>query len=450
MSDLTVAREPLRAISRKSEIRDRLDAVRQRTLWLLDQVPDDFLRVRVHEFYSPIGWHFGHVGRTEEYWVVGEALGQPLLDDALTFILADTPDNPKDNRVNIPDRAGLIEYLERTRASVLRALARADLDSDQPILADGYAWEFAIQHECQHQETIAEMLHLIQREQPQEAIEPLPWKPSVCSEMVAIPGGAFTMGSDDPFGYDNEKPAHLETVADFQLSKTPVTAFEWSEFIADGGYSRPDLWSAEGWVWRTAENATKPEFWESEPLSPLGERGRGEGREPHKSVPSGWLTYGPWGLRPLHPDEPVCGISAHEADAFAKWAGKRLPTEAEWEYVAATGLYSWGDEELTTQHANHGLSAWRPLPPAKILPANGLHDLAGNVWEWTSSAFLPYEGFEAYPYDGYSKDHMLGAHRVCRGGSWATSPGILRRTFRNWYVPTYRQGFLGMRLAADK
>jgi len=424
MSDLTVAREPLRAISRKSEIRDRLNAVRQRTLWLLDQVPDDFLRVRVHDFYSPIGWHFGHVGRTEEYWVVGEALGQPLLDDALTFILADTPDNPKDNRVNIPDRPGLIDYLERTRASVLKALDQANLDSDEPILANGYAWEFAIQHECQHQETIAEMLHLIQREQPQEAIEPLPWKPAVCSEMTAIPGGTFTMGSDDPFGYDNEKPAHLKPVADFQLSKTPVTAFEWTEFINDHGYSRPELWTADGWEWRTAEDATMPEFW--------------------LRHPNGWVTYGPWGLRALHPDEPVCGISAHEADAFARWAGKRLPTEAEWEYVAATGLYPWGDEEPTTQHANHGLSAWRPLP------VNGLHDLAGNVWEWTSSAFLPYEGFEAYPYDGYSKDHMLGAHRVCRGGSWATSPTILRRTFRNWYVPTYRQGFLGMRLAADK
>ncbi len=415
------------ATSRKSEIRDRLEAVRSRTLWLLDRVPDEFLRVRVHQFYSPIGWHFGHVGRTEEYWVVGEALGQPLLDDALTFILADTADNPKDNRVNIPDRAGLIDYLERTRESVLRALDEADLESEQAIVSNGYAWEFAIQHECQHQETIAEMLHLIQRELPQEPVETIPWKPGICSEMVAIPGGSFTMGSDDPFGYDNEKRAHRREVRPFQISRTPVTAYEWSEFVEDGGYSRLELWSAEGWEWRTAEAATMPEFWARQT--------------------NGWATYGTWGLRALHPDEPVCGISAHEADAFVNWAGKRLPTEVEWEYVAAGGLFPWGDDEPTVRHANHGLSAWGPLPVGQTLSANGLHDLAGNVWEWTSSAFLPYAGFEAYPYDGYSKDHMLGAHRVCRGGSWATSPSILRRSFRNWYVPTYRQGFLGLRLA---
>lgn len=414
---------------RKAEIRSRLDAVRARTLWLLERVPDEFLRVRVHDFYSPIGWHFGHVGRTEEYWVVGEALGKPLLDDALTFILADTPDNPKDNRVNIPDRAGLIDYLERTRASVLRALDEADLNSDQTILADGYAWEFAIQHECQHQETIAEMLHLIQREKTHEPVAPNDWEPGVRSEMVEIPGGTFTMGSDDPHGYDNEKPAHAQTVSSFRLARTPVTAYEWFEFIDAGGYDRRELWCSNGWAWREKEGATKPEYWVRQP--------------------EGWATYGPWGLRALHPDEPVCGISGHEADAYAKWKGMRLPTEVEWEYAAATGRYPWGDDEPTSEHANHGLTAWGPSPVGKTVAAKGLHDLAGNVWEWTSSAFLPYDGFEAYPYDGYSKDHMLGAHRVCRGGSWATSPGILRRSFRNWYVPTYRQGMLGMRLAAD-
>ena len=162
-----------------------------------------------------------------------------------------------------------------------------------------------------------------------------------------------------------------------------------------------------------------------------------------------WATHGPWGLRALHPDEAVCGISAHEADAYARWAGARLPTEAEWEYASAQSdaRYPWGDAEPTDGRANFGLHEWGPTRVDRYSPSFGLHDLAGNVWEWTSSAFLPYEGFAAYPYDGYSKDHMEGKHRVCRGGSWATSPSILRRTFRNWYVPTYRQGFLGMRLA---
>ena len=418
-------------MDRKAEIRLRLDAVRERTLGMLEKVPDEFLRVRVHEFYSPVGWHFGHVGRTEEFWTVGEALGQPLLDDRLTFILADTADNPKDDRIHIPDRAGLIDYLRRTRASVLRALDAADLDSPEAILADGYAWEFAVQHECQHQETIAEMLCLIQRRREQAPVEGDEWRLGVRSELIDLEGGEFTMGSDDPFGYDNEKRAHRLTVSPFRLAKTPVTAYEWTEFIDDGGYSNPDLWTPEGWAWRERESASMPEHW-------IFTDGR-------------WATHGPWGLRALHPDEAASGISAHEADAYARWTGRRLPTEAEWEYAAAlTGArYPWGDDEPTVSHANFGLDEWAPTPVGRYPATNGLHDLAGNVWEWTSSAFLPYEGFEAYPYDGYSKDHMAGKHRVCRGGSWATSPSILRRTFRNWYVPTYRQGFLGLRLADD-
>lgn len=425
------------AAARKAQIRRRLEDVRTRTLWLLERVPDEFLRVRVHDFYSPIGWHFGHVGRTEEFWTVGEAMGMPLLDDALTFILADTPDNPKDNRVNIPDRAGLVDYLQRTRASVLNALDEADLDSPDPILAEGYAWEFAVQHECQHQETIAEMLCLIQRRRPQFPATGEQRTAPTSTEFVRLPGGEFEMGSDDPFGYDNEKRAHRVSVAPFRLARRPVTVSQWIEFIEDGGYDRT-FFSEAGERWLEAtfgpQGKRLPEHWVVQEW-------------PHDT----WATHGPWGLRLLHPDEPVCGVSAYEADAFARWAGKRLPTEEEWEYAASLsgGRYPWGDDEPTDADANFGLKRWGPTPVGRHREANGFFDLAGNVWEWTASAFLPYPGFAAYPYDGYSKDHMAGDHRVCRGGSWATSPSILRRSFRNWYVPGYRQGFLGLRLADD-
>src|SRR5580700_9684086 len=136
---------------RKRDLAAQLTAARDRTLWLFDQVPDEFLKRRVHSFYSPIGWHFGHVGRTEEYWVISQALGQKVIDENLTFLYADLAENPKDNRVNIPDREGTGDYLRRTREKVLHALDECDLDSDDPYLADGYAWEFALQHECQHQ-----------------------------------------------------------------------------------------------------------------------------------------------------------------------------------------------------------------------------------------------------------------------------------------------------------
>jgi gamma-glutamyl hercynylcysteine S-oxide synthase len=424
--------------SRKEALREGLAAVRERTLWLLDQVPEEFLRRRVHWFYSPVGWHFGHVGRTEEYWAAHRAAGRPLLDDHLSFMFEDRPDNPKDNRVNIPDREGIRAYMARTRDLTLDALEDADLASDDPMLRDGFAWEFALQHECQHQETIAEMLQLIHLQRFRQGEfdwpEPLPWRPGVQPEMLEVSGGTFCMGSDDLHHYDNERDPHEVRVEPFRIARHPVTAYEWSRFVLDGGYRGREFWSDEGWAWRCTEDAALPEYW-----------AKRDGR---------WFAIGPQGLRALHPDEPAASVSWHEAQAFARWSGRRLPTEAEWEFVAAGGaegrFFPWGDAHPQPEHGVYGLESWGPKPVGEH-PSGasriGAEDLAGNVWEWTSSPFLPYHGFEAFPYDGYSKDHMKGEHRVCRGGSWATAAPILRRSFRNWYVPGYRAGFLGLRLA---
>jgi iron(II)-dependent oxidoreductase len=419
-------------MDRKQALADRLTAVRERTLHLLEHVPDEFLRRRVHSFYSPIGWHFGHVGRTEDYWVLCAALGRPPCDERLDFLYTDRPDNPKDNRVHVPDRAETLEYLARIRARVLDALDAANLETDDPFLRDGYAWEFAIQHECQHQETICEMLCLIQKQLPPQPVAPIRWESDHEMRFVALPGGPFRMGTDEATAYDNEKEPYEVEVRPFSLAAMPVTAYEWSQFVADGGYDRADLWSTEGWAWRRAEQAVAPEYWVRQE--------------------DAWGVIGPFGTRALHPDEPVCGVSHHEAEAFARWRGARLPSEAEWEFASRAGRYPWGDHAPTDDHARHRMAGWSPAPvgthPRGASP-EGIHDLGGNVWEWTATSFLPYPGFVAFPYDGYSKDHMKGEHRVCRGGSWATASPILRRTFRNWYVPTYRQGFLGVRLAEE-
>jgi iron(II)-dependent oxidoreductase len=423
---------------RKMELREAMESARANTLRLLDFVPDDFLKVRVHDFYSPIGWHFGHIGMTEELWVIKEALKQPCRDETLSFLFANLPENPKDNRVHLPSRKEITDYLTATRCDVLDALEAADLTGSNPLLTDGYAWTFAQQHECQHQETIAEMLQLIQqRIQSPAELEIVDWAGSADTEMVKIPGGTFMMGSNDLHGYDNEKNEHLVEVALFEMDRTSVTAFQWTLFMKDGGYRRKELWSPEGWAWREAVSVGKPEYWHN-----------AEGK---------WAYYGPLGLRALHPEEPVSSLSWYEADAYARWVGKRLPTEAEWELAAAydpaTGnsrRFPWGDQAPDAVRAHHALQSWSPQPVG-ALPQGatvfGLLDMAGNVWEWTSSPFLPYPDFQAYPYDGYSKDHMDGKHYVCRGGSWATAGTILRCSFRNWYVPTYRQGFLGMRCA---
>ncbi len=401
-------------MNRKEILKQQLADVRTKTLWLLDQVPDEFLRKRVHSFYSPIGWHFGHVGRTEEYWVICEALDRDPCDERLSFLYADRPDNPKDNRVNIPDRGETLDYLAKTRISVLEALDEASLANESPFLIDGYAWEFAIQHECQHQETILEMLCLIHKEEGPKPITGIPWQSNVTTEFIALEGGEFIMGSDDLHVYDNEKKSHLGVVQPFRMAKTAVTAFQWTEFMAQGGYTNQDLWTEEGWAWKETEKATMPEYW-------------------LQQSDCAWGTYCPTGVRAIHPDEPAASISHHEAQAFAKWSGKRLPTEVEWEFAR--------------------LQSAAPEPSSNLGPAlvntdsNEIHHLAGNIWEHTSCQFLPYDGFVAFPYEGYSKDHMKGEHFVCRGGSWATAAPILRPSFRNWYVPTYRQGFLGVRLA---
>lgn len=425
--------------ARREQLRYSLEKVRERTLWLLDMVPDEFLKVRVHNFYSPIGWHFGHVGRTEEYWICHKAMGKEVIDDHLSFLFADLPENPKDNRVNLPSREQIVEYLVRTRAGSLDALSSADLSSENAFLADGYAWDFALQHECQHQETICEMLQLIQQAQLGEPTCATQQYTAVESEAewVRVPGGVFTMGWNNVCSYDNEKAEHEVAVAPFELQRTQVTARDWLAFMADGGYLRRELWNGEGWAWRCANDVETPEYWHV--------------------LDGAYLFVGPKGLRAIDPMEPVSSISWYEADAYARWIGARLPTEDEWEYAArfdpATGesrFFPWGTESPDELRAVSAMHNWGARPVGERSAGDsalGIADMAGNVWEWTASKFLPYPDFRAFPYDGYSKDHMQGEHYCCRGGSWATADPILRCSFRNWYVPTYRQGFLGLRCA---
>ena len=381
---------------RKARIGREMAAVRIKTLRLFDSVPEEFLKRRVHDFYSPLGWHFGHIGMTEEYWTRHRALGLDCLDEKLSFLFANLPENPKSGRVHLPSRAKITAYLAATRERSLAALAEADLESAEPLLQDGYAWEFALQHECQHQETISELMQLVYQSQPAIDLEFSPLEPNFATtSMDAISGGVCRIGSNATCVYDNEKREYEMDVAPFLLDVQPVTAAQWVAFIADGGYERPGVWSEAGWEWRTRENVTMPEYWRRSEV--------------------GFSCYSAHGLRPIAPEEPACSLSWYEADAFARWAGKRLPTEFEWECVAR------GNPNL---------------------------QMFGSVWQWTSSDFLPYPGFVAFPYDGYSKEHMDGKHKVCRGSSWASDPRrIARPSFRNWYIPSYRQGFLGLRCA---
>jgi iron(II)-dependent oxidoreductase len=257
---------------------------------------------------------------------------------------------------------------------------------------------------------------------------------------VLVEGGPFTMGtSADPWSYDNERPAHTVHVPAFRIATACVTNAAHLEFMADGGYDDPRWWSAAGWEWRTRSGKRAPAFWHRD-----GDR---------------WLRRRFGRVEPVPPDEPVQHVCFHEAEAHARWAGRRLPTEAEWEKAArhdpATGTvrrHPWGDADPGPHHANLGQRLLRPAPagafPGGTAPS-GAHQMLGDVWEWTADDFTAYPGFRAFPYREYSEVFFGDGYKVLRGGSWATHPTAARATFRNWDLPIRRQIFSGFRLARD-
>jgi iron(II)-dependent oxidoreductase len=254
---------------------------------------------------------------------------------------------------------------------------------------------------------------------------------------VLVPGGPFTMGtSTEPWALDNERPAHEVHVPAFRLDTTPVTNAAYAAFIADGGYDDQRLWAPDGWAHRRRAGLTAPLFW----------RWDGE-----------WVRTSFGITAPITGDEPVLHVCWYEADAYARWAGRRLPTEAEWEKAARwdpanrrSRRFPWGDDEPTEARANLDQRHLRPAPagayPEGAAPS-GARQLIGDVWEWTSSDFLPYPGFTAWPYKEYSEVFFGPEYKVLRGGAFSASPVATRSTFRNWDYPIRRQIFAGFRTA---
>jgi iron(II)-dependent oxidoreductase len=296
-----------------------------------------------------------------------------------------------------------------------------------------------VQHEEQHDETMYATLQLRPGPPVLLARQPLPQGRPIAGERVFVPGGPFMLGVDaatEPFSLDNERPAHLVDVAPFWIGRVPVTNREWRDFIADGGYHRPELWSVRGWSHRSEASLERPNFWTVE-----GTRRR-------------------FGIaEDVPPDEPVQHICYFEAEAFAAWSGGRLPTETEWEKACAWDparrarrSWPWGSPAPTAELANLGGAGLRPAPvgayPAGS-SAYGAEQMIGDVWEWTSSDFTPWPGFTPMIYRAYSEPFFGGDFKVLRGGSWAVAPSTIRPSFRNWDYPIRRQIFTGVRLAWD-
>jgi iron(II)-dependent oxidoreductase len=329
--------------------------------------------------------------------------------------------------------------MEQVRERALRVLDGMDLSNGLGDLqSGGFLWELLVQHEHQHNETMLQCLQLAAPGVYSPPRRALPGPPaSTPGGMARVETGPFEMG--DPgrwFAYDNERPRHEQHLRAFEIDRLPVTNGDFAEFVRDGGYTRPQLWHGAGWEWRTREGVERPLYW------------RADGSERRFDR-----------IADIDPARPVMHVSWYEADAFARWAGKRLPTEAEWEKAAAWGPYAsgphrqpWGDDPPTHELANLDQTAFGPAPAGGYpdgASAYGVLGMAGDAWEWTASDFTGYPGFRAYPYREYSELFFGTEYRVLRGGSWATRFRVIRNTMRNWDFPQRRQIFAGFRCARD-
>lgn len=423
----------------RGRIAEELARTRARTA-LLTEVVDDADLMRQHSpLMSPLVWDLAHVGNQEELWLVRDVGGrEPVrrdIDD-----LYDAFKQPRKDRPALPllPPAEARAYVSAVRDKVFDLLDGVRF-TDRPLVADGFAFGMIVQHEQQHDETMLATHQL--RAGPAVLAAPPPPEPRVrVGDEVLVPAGPFTMGTDtDPWALDNERPAHRVELPAYVIDAAPVTNGAYRAFIADGGYDDPRWWAPEGWRHRTEAGLTAPMHW------------RRDG--------DGWACrrFGRWTA--VRDDEPVVHVCFHEAQAYAAWAGKRLPTEAEWEKAArwdpATGRsrrYPWGDDDPTAEHANLGQRHLWPAPvgayPDGASPL-GVHQLIGDVWEWTSTTFRGHPGFTAFPYREYSEVFFGDDYRVLRGGSFGTDRAACRGTFRNWDYPIRRQIFSGFRCARD-
>ncbi|WP_411074849.1 ergothioneine biosynthesis protein EgtB [Streptomyces sp. cmx-4-7] len=415
-----------------------LAGARDRTLRLTSCVEEDDLTAQHSPLMSPLVWDLAHIGNQEEQWLWRGVAGHDALRPEIDS-LYDAFEHPRAERPSLPllAPAEARAYAADVRLRVLDVLERAPLEG-RPLVDAGFVFGMVAQHEQQHDETML-ITHQLRKGPPVLTAPPPPDRHSgLLPAEVLVPGGPFTMGtSDEPWALDNERPAHRRDVAAFHIDTVPVTNGAYLAFVADGGYTDRRWWRPEGWAQIREHGIGAPLFW------------RRDGGQ--------WLRRRFGVTEPVPEEEPVLHVSWYEADAYARWAGRRLPTETEWEKAArfdpATGRsrrYPWGDADPGPEHANLGQRHLGPAAagsyPEGASPL-GVRQLIGDVWEWTASDFLPYPGFTAFPYKEYSEVFFGPEHKVLRGGSFAVDPVACRGTFRNWDLPVRRQIFSGFRTA---
>ena len=409
---------------------DRFAEVRARSVALAAPLSAEDAMVQSMPDASPAKWHLAHTTWFFEQFVLAAVPGLRALHPEWTHVfnsyyqgVGAMHARPKRGVLSRPSLEAVLEWREATDARVHDVLARGDLD-----VAARDVLELGLQHEQQHQELLlTDIQHALWSNPLRPAYrDDLPHPASdACAlhwqhfdeALVAIGAAPWPAHEGEAFAYDNESPRHTVLCQAFALAQRPVSNTEFRAFVEDGGYRQPALWLSDGWALRETEDWQRPLYWE-------------EGLE-HA------FTLG--GMRPLDPHAPVCHLSLYEADAFARWAGARLPTETEWERAAGDAGPSPSDN-----FAESGL-----LQP-RGRTGTGMRQLFGDVWEWTGSAHLAYPGYRPWPGTlGEYNGKFMSGQCVLRGGSCASPRGHLRASYRNFFPPPARWQFAGLRLAKD-
>lgn len=409
-----------------------LDAARARTLALVSKLEADQWLGPKLDIVNPPLWELGHLGWFEEYWCLRQGNPDQSSLGADADRLYNSAQVPHARRwsLPLPEPVATQRYLAAVRAAVHERIAR------EPGI-DYFATLSAF-HEEMHCEALTYTRQTLGYSAPDGVTKPVAGKPWPGD--VEIDGGRFHLGAidDGRFVFDNEKWAHSVEVHPFRMARAPVTCAQYAEFVEAGGYATPKWWSAEGWNWRTSHDLACPRYWQNDG--------------------TGWYRRLFDRVEPLPEHEPVIHVGCYEAEAWCRWAGRRLPTEAEWEFAAATAPgemdskrhYPWGKPPADASAANLFGVAGRCLPVDACAAGDsgwGVRQMIGNVWEWTADWFQPYPGFVRDPYAEYSEP-WFGNHKVLRGGCHSTSGTLIRNTWRNFYMPGRNDVYAGFRTCA--
>jgi iron(II)-dependent oxidoreductase len=422
------------------ELVAQLREARHRTRRLTEDLSSSELMGPRLEVVNPVLWELGHVGWFHEYWTLRHVHHRAsLIERGDRLWDSSAVAHATRWQLDLPDRAGTFGYLADVLARQEDLLGGVDDEAR-------YFYELAIRHEDMHVEALAYSRQTLSYAPPVGLGEAGRAHAGGLPGDVAVPGGTWRLGSSaaDGFVFDNEKWVHETTLAPFRIARAPVTNAEFAAFVEAGGYRVREFWSDAGWAWRERRKAGRPVYWQAK-------------RD------GAWTARRYRVLEALAPHAPVTFVTWFEAEAWCRWAGRRLPSEAEWEAAAlgapsadgtrladARRRWPWGDAPPDRARANLDFAADRPVDVANLADGDsafGCRQMIGNVWEWTASDFLPFAGFAADPYADYSQP-WFGTRKVLRGGCWATSARIARAAYRNFFTPDRGDVFAGFRTCA--